>query len=115
MRRTAQAARRRYVFRSSLLAPLCVVSPRTQLTANVQTVAGIISLLNDYLISNGKAPLGFLNYWLYSDGLAGLNDITSGSNPGCKTDGFSAITGWDPVRPARYLTAHFQRWLTLAP
>ncbi|KAI9449671.1 subtilisin-like protein [Lactarius psammicola] len=63
------------------------------------TVAGIISLLNDYLISNGKSPLGFLNPWLYSDGLSGFNDITSGSNPGCKTEGFSAATGWDPVRP----------------
>ncbi|KAH8987137.1 subtilisin-like protein [Lactarius hatsudake] len=28
---------------------------------------------------------------------AGLNDITSGSNPGCNTDGFSAVVGWDPV------------------
>ncbi|KAI9438396.1 subtilisin-like protein [Lactarius psammicola] len=27
----------------------------------------------------------------------GLNDIISGNNPGCGTDGFSAITGWDPV------------------
>ncbi|KAH9035142.1 subtilisin-like protein [Lactarius deliciosus] len=54
---------------------------------------GIISLLNDYRISNGKAPLGFLNIWLYGICLGGLNDITSGSNPGCNTDGFSAIPG----------------------
>ncbi|KAI9448785.1 subtilisin-like protein [Lactarius psammicola] len=60
-------------------------------------VAGIISLLNGFLISRGKAPLGFLNPWLYSDARAGLNDITSGSNPGCGTDGFSAGVGWDPV------------------
>ncbi|KAH9056370.1 peptidase S8/S53 domain-containing protein [Lactarius vividus] len=59
--------------------------------------AGIISLLNDYRISNGKAPLGFLNVWLYGMCLSGLNDITSGSNPGCNTDGFSAVPGWDPV------------------
>ncbi|KAH9021339.1 subtilisin-like protein, partial [Lactarius pseudohatsudake] len=60
-------------------------------------VAGIISLLNDYLISTGQDPLGFLNPWLYGRGLATLNDITEGSNPGCGTDGFSAIAGWDPV------------------
>ncbi|KAF8257385.1 peptidase S8/S53 domain-containing protein [Lactarius quietus] len=42
-------------------------------------------------------PLGFLNPWLYGGGLAGLNDITRGSNPGCGTPGFSAIVGWDPV------------------
>ncbi|KAH9020549.1 subtilisin-like protein [Lactarius deliciosus] len=60
-------------------------------------VAGIISLLNDYLITNGRPPLGFLNIRLYEDGFAGLNDITFGSNPGCGTDGFSAVPGWDPV------------------
>ncbi|KAF8263397.1 peptidase S8/S53 domain-containing protein [Lactarius quietus] len=66
-------------------------------SCSTPTVAGIISLLNDHLISKGKPPLGFLNPWLYSKGLAGFNDITSGSNPGCGTDGFSAIVGWDPV------------------
>ncbi|KAH9170350.1 subtilisin-like protein [Lactarius sanguifluus] len=62
-----------------------------------ETAAGIISLLNDYRISNGKPPLGFLNVLLYGICLEGLNDITSGSNPGCNTDGFSAVPGWDPV------------------
>ncbi|KAH8997714.1 subtilisin-like protein [Lactarius hatsudake] len=60
-------------------------------------VAGIISLLNGWLISVGQDPLGFLNPWLYGRGLAALNDITEGSNPGCGTDGFTAIAGWDPV------------------
>ncbi|KAH9018847.1 hypothetical protein EDB85DRAFT_1873510, partial [Lactarius pseudohatsudake] len=55
--------------------------------------AGIISLLNDYRISNGRSPLGFLNIWLYSVFIPGLNDITSGSNPGCNTNGFSAVPG----------------------
>ncbi|KAH9012249.1 peptidase S8/S53 domain-containing protein [Lactarius deliciosus] len=27
----------------------------------------------------------------------GLNDIGSGSNPGCNTDGFPAVAGWDPA------------------
>jgi hypothetical protein len=35
----------------------------------------------------------------YGRGLPGLNDVMSGSNPGCNTDGFSAILGWDPVNP----------------
>ncbi|KAH8990282.1 subtilisin-like protein [Lactarius akahatsu] len=69
----------------------------TPLTANVQIVAGIISLLNDYRISQGRHPLGFLNPWLYGIARAGWNDITSGSNPGCNTDGFPAVVGWDPV------------------
>ncbi|KAH9064373.1 subtilisin-like protein [Lactarius vividus] len=66
-------------------------------SGSAPTVAGIISLLNDHLISKGSAPLGFLNLWLYGTGLPGLNDITSGSNPGCNTDGFPAVAGWDPV------------------
>ncbi|KAH9037110.1 subtilisin-like protein [Lactarius pseudohatsudake] len=64
-------------------------------------VAGIISLLNDWLILTGQAPLGFLNPWLYGRGSGGLTDITEGSNPGCNMDGFSSIVGWDPVRSTR--------------
>ncbi|KAI9452654.1 peptidase S8/S53 domain-containing protein, partial [Lactarius psammicola] len=61
-------------------------------------VAGIISLLNDWLISNGLAPLGFLNPWLYvTDLRLALNDITRGANPGCNTPGFPTTIGWDPV------------------
>ncbi|KAH9161629.1 subtilisin-like protein [Lactarius sanguifluus] len=83
-------------FRPTLLRP----SPSIQLIASVQTVAGIITLLNDFLISEGRDPLGFLNPWLYSTegGMFSLNDIISGSNPGCGTNGFTAIPGWDPVR-----------------
>jgi len=64
-------------------------------------VAGVISLLNDLRLSQGKPPLGLLNLRLYDDARAGLNDITSGSNPGCFTNGFSAINGRDPVRSTK--------------
>ncbi|KAH9170354.1 subtilisin-like protein [Lactarius sanguifluus] len=43
------------------------------------TAAGIIYLLNDYRISNGKPPLAF------------------SMSCCCNTDGFSAVPGWDPV------------------
>lgn len=59
--------------------------------------ASVISLLNDRLIAAGKSPLGFLNPFLYSTGASALNDITTGDNPGCNTNGFPAGTGWDPV------------------
>ncbi|KAH8984902.1 subtilisin-like protein [Lactarius akahatsu] len=72
-------------------------------------VAGVISLLNDWLISIDEPPLGFLNPWLYGRGFHGLNDITEGSNPGCGLDGFSAIAGWDPVTGLG--TPHFHRML----
>ncbi|KAJ6489757.1 family S53 protease-like protein [Mycena sanguinolenta] len=62
------------------------------------TFASIVALLNDQLIGAGKAPLGFLNPLLYSAaGRAALNDITIGSNPGCNTNGFPALKGWDGV------------------
>ncbi|KAI9435723.1 subtilisin-like protein [Lactarius indigo] len=70
-------------------------------SCSAPTVAGVISLLNDYRLSKGKHALGWLNPWLYSEGedgaMGGLNDVTSGSNPGCGTQGFYATTGWDPV------------------
>ena len=66
-----------------------------------------------------KAPLGFLNPWLYSyevlslPGGPGLNDIVDGSNPGCGTQGFPARPGWDPVRPAALVSLKFRHWLIL--
>ncbi|THU92986.1 subtilisin-like protein [Dendrothele bispora CBS 962.96] len=65
-------------------------------SASSPTVAGVIALVNDFRISNGKAPLGFLNPLIYANPSA-FNDIVSGSNPGCGTNGFTARTGWDPV------------------
>lgn len=61
--------------------------------------ASVIALLNDGLISQGKPAMGFLNPFLYSASLEMpvLNDITSGSNPGCETNGFPAMPGWDPI------------------
>ncbi|KAH9166016.1 subtilisin-like protein [Lactarius sanguifluus] len=82
-------------------------------SASAPVVAGIISLLNDYLISRGKVSLGFLNPWLYGTGKNGLTDITSGSNPGCNTDGFSAVEEWDPVTGVG--TPDFQRLLAILP
>ncbi|KAI9451983.1 subtilisin-like protein [Lactarius psammicola] len=57
----------------------------------------IIALLSDRLTAVGKPALGFLNPLLYSTGASALNDITTGSNPGCNTNGFPATAGWDPV------------------
>jgi len=60
------------------------------------TVAGIFALLNDLRYQAGKPPLGFLNPLIYQNPTA-FNDITTGNNPGCGTQGFYAAPGWDPV------------------
>ncbi|TQV92728.1 hypothetical protein V2A60_009193 [Cordyceps javanica] len=65
-------------------------------SASTPTTASIIALLNDYLVSKGKKPLGFLNPWLYKTGRAGFRDIAKGQNNVCKTKpAFPAVAGWD--------------------
>ncbi|KAJ7048741.1 family S53 protease-like protein [Mycena amicta] len=72
------------------------------------SLAAVIALLNDGLIAAGKSPLGFLNPFIYSAaGRAALNDITSGDNPGCNTNGFTAGAGWDPVTLSGLGTPNF--------
>ncbi|KAJ7495305.1 family S53 protease [Mycena latifolia] len=67
-------------------------------SCSAPTFASVIALINDLLVAAGKSPLGFLNPFLYSaTGRAAFNDVTSGTNPGCSTSGFSARAGWDPV------------------
>ncbi|TFY80897.1 hypothetical protein EWM64_g3115 [Hericium alpestre] len=58
--------------------------------------ASTVALLNAELAAAGKAPLGFLNPLIYSS-TGAFTDIVQGSNPGCGTGGFSAMSGWDPV------------------
>jgi len=69
-------------------------------SCSTPSTAGIVSLLNDIRFQAKKAPLGFLNPWLYSTAATCANcfyDVTTGSNPGCGTQGFPATKGWDPV------------------
>lgn len=64
------------------------------------TFASVIQLVNSDRIANGKAGLGFLNPWLYTNASSALTDITSGSNSGCPAisgAGFDAVAGWDPA------------------
>ncbi len=64
--------------------------------ASAVIFASIIALLNDQLLAQGRSTLGLLNPFLYNP-VEALNDITSGNNPGCNTNGFPASKGWDPV------------------
>lgn len=64
------------------------------------TFASVIQLVNSDRVANGKAGLGFLNPWLYTNASSALTDITSGSIGGCpgiSGAGFDAVTGWDPA------------------
>ncbi|KAG6886113.1 hypothetical protein C0993_002632 [Termitomyces sp. T159_Od127] len=56
-------------------------------SASSPTVAAIFSLLNDARLAANKPSLGFVNPLIYSNPSA-FNDIISGSNPGCGTNGW---------------------------
>jgi tripeptidyl-peptidase-1 len=77
-------------------------------SASAPVVGSIITLINDARFAVCKGPAGFLNPVLYTYPGA-LNDITSGNNPGCGTQGFSAVSGWDPVTGLG--TPNFQKLL----
>ncbi|KAI9506994.1 subtilisin-like protein [Russula earlei] len=67
-------------------------------SASAPVVGSIITLINDARLHRGKGPLGFINPLIYKDKFSDLfNDITSGNNPGCGTNGFTTAKGWDPV------------------
>ncbi|KAI5928203.1 peptidase S8/S53 domain-containing protein [Camillea tinctor] len=58
--------------------------------------ASIITLINEERLDAGKTPVGFIHQVLYSHPEV-FKDITVGDNRGCKTTGFPAVEGWDPV------------------
>ncbi|CAG8952783.1 hypothetical protein HYFRA_00009028 [Hymenoscyphus fraxineus] len=65
-------------------------------SASAPIFSAVINRLNEARLNAGKSAIGFLNPSLYANpGM--LNDITNGTNPGCDTEGFRAVKGWDPV------------------
>lgn len=63
-------------------------------SAATPVVAGVFAKLNELRLSAGKAPLGFLNLFLYKNPSA-FFDVTSGRNQGSGKAGFVAVKGWD--------------------
>lgn len=65
-------------------------------SASSPVVGAIFSLINAKRAEKGKKSIGFVNPVLYGRPDM-FHDITFGNNPGCGTNGFSAVSGWDPV------------------
>ncbi|KAI0635010.1 subtilisin-like protein [Trametes polyzona] len=85
-------------------------------SASSPTVASIVALVNDRLVSAGRPALGFLNPWLYKEGYKAFTDITTGnSSVQCSSDSpvntWKAVEGWDPV--TGFGTPRFQKLLDL--
>ncbi len=58
-------------------------------SASAPAFAGLVALLNDARFKANLPSLGFLNPLLYKKGFAGFNDVLSGHNKGCGTQGFN--------------------------
>ncbi|TVY22058.1 Aorsin [Lachnellula arida] len=78
------------VFQAGSLLPVSGTSASTPIFAS------IVNRINEQRLNAGKNVIGFINPALYANPSM-LNDITSGNNPGCGTEGFQAVPGWDPV------------------
>ncbi|KAF1992112.1 subtilisin-like protein [Aulographum hederae CBS 113979] len=65
-------------------------------SASSPVFGAMITKINDARLEAGKASLGFLNPSFYANP-AMFRDVVEGSAPGCGTDGFAAVEGWDPV------------------
>jgi len=63
-------------------------------SASCPVAAGVFALLNGLRASANKAPLGFLNPFIYQNAAA-FQDVESGCNGGGRKYCFKAIKGWD--------------------
>lgn len=83
-------------------------------SASAPMFGSLITLINEERIKAGKSSVGFLNNVLYQHPeyvlpsllvspriwltcCRMMKDVTTGSNQGCGTKGFSAVEGWDPL------------------
>jgi tripeptidyl-peptidase-1 len=57
-------------------------------SAAAPVFAAILTRINEERLKAGKSTVGFVNPTLYANPGA-FHDITTGSNPGCNTNGFS--------------------------
>lgn len=72
-------------------------------SASCPAFAGMISLINARRMESGLSSVGWINPTLYAYSESFTKDITSGNNKCCAVDitccaqGFTAVSGWDPV------------------
>lgn len=74
-------------------------------SASSPSLAGLLSLANDYRLENGLRPFGFINpllYQIYAKNSKAFRDITQGTNNCvtkgvCCEKGYKATIGWDPT------------------
>jgi tripeptidyl-peptidase-1 len=65
-------------------------------SASAPVLASILTLINQERLKAGKSVVGFINPTAYAHPEV-FNDVTTGTNKGCGTDGWEAVAGWDPA------------------
>lgn len=67
-------------------------------SASCPVVAGIFANINNERIAAGKAPMGWLNQFIYANPQC-FNDVNDGTMNNCYKgySGFAALDGWDPA------------------
>jgi tripeptidyl-peptidase-1 len=65
-------------------------------SASAPVWASLTNRINEERLAAGKSAVGLVNPALYTNPGV-MDDITTGNNPGCNLNRFSASTGWDPV------------------
>jgi tripeptidyl-peptidase I len=71
-------------------------------SASCPVAAGLMSNINAARMAIGKGSLGWMHPTLYAKAHLFTNDVVTGDNKcpwgkTCCTEGFSAVTGWDPA------------------
>ena len=66
-------------------------------SASTPVFGAMVVMVNEARLAAGKPSLGFLNPAVYKYAGEFVRDVVEGNNPGCGTDGFEAVEGWDPV------------------
>ncbi len=72
--------------------------------------AGLLALVNQQRVANGKGDIGFINPYIYAENVTGtygtdFHDITSGkSGSYSAVTGYDLVTGWGSPKPALITT-----------
>merc|ERR1712050_153372 len=70
-------------------------------SASTPAFAGMVSLLNEERLKNGKPPMGYLNKFIYQNADAFRDVVTGDDLVGRQHNhlqyGFTCAKGWDPV------------------
>ncbi|KAL9106480.1 MAG: hypothetical protein Q9227_008511 [Pyrenula ochraceoflavens] len=70
----------------------CISNTGGGTSAATPIFAAVVWKINAERLAAGKSTLGFINPTLYANPQV-LNDVVSGNNPGCNSDGFEATPG----------------------